>query len=54
MEGVTQQVRRALVVEDDRDIRELVDAQLLRSGLDVRAADTGPARVEAVAPSSPT
>jgi two-component system OmpR family response regulator len=48
MEGVPQQVRRAVVVEDDRDIRELITHTLTDLGLEVTAVDTGPGGVEAV------
>jgi two-component system OmpR family response regulator len=48
MEGVPQQVRRAVVVEDDRDIRELITHTLTDLGLEVTAVDTGPDGVEAV------
>ncbi|GAA4753748.1 response regulator transcription factor [Nocardioides endophyticus] len=48
MEGVPQQIRRAVVVEDDRDIRELIMHTLTDLGLEVTAVDSGPAGVEAV------
>jgi DNA-binding response OmpR family regulator len=48
MEGVAQPVRRAVVVEDDRDIRELITHTLTDLGLEVTAVDTGPAGVAAV------
>jgi len=48
MEGLPQPVRRAVVVEDDRDIRELITHTLTDLGLEVTAVDTGPGGVEAV------
>jgi len=48
MEGVPQPVRRAVVVEDDRDIRELITHTLTDLGLEVTAVDTGPGGVAAV------
>src|SRR6478752_4873094 len=48
MEGVPQPTRRAVVVEDDRDIRELITHTLTDLGLEVTAVDTGPGGVEAV------
>ncbi|WP_028645113.1 response regulator transcription factor [Nocardioides sp. URHA0020] len=48
MEGVTQRARRAVVVEDDRDIRELITHTLSDLGLEVTAVDSGPAGVAAV------
>ena len=40
--------RRALVVEDDEDIRELLEYTLSTQGFEVRAVDSGLAAVEAV------
>lgn len=48
MEGVPQPVRRAVVVEDDRDIRELITHTLTDLGMEVTAVDTGPGGVDAV------
>jgi two-component system, OmpR family, response regulator len=48
MEGVAGPVRRAVVVEDDRDIRELITHTLSDLGLVVTAVDTGPDGVDAV------
>jgi two-component system, OmpR family, response regulator len=48
MEGLAGRVRRAVVVEDDRDIRELITHTLTDLGLEVTAADSGPGGVEAV------
>jgi two-component system OmpR family response regulator len=48
MEGLPQPIRRAVVVEDDRDIRELITHTLTDLGLEVTAVDTGPGGVEAV------
>jgi two-component system OmpR family response regulator len=48
MEGVPQPVRRAVVVEDDRDIRELITHTLTDLGMVVTAVDTGPGGVAAV------
>ncbi|MDF1606262.1 response regulator transcription factor [Nocardioides sp. YIM 152315] len=48
MEGVAGPVRRAVVVEDDRDIRELITHTLTDLGLEVTAVDAGPDGVEAV------
>ncbi|MFC7496083.1 MULTISPECIES: response regulator transcription factor [unclassified Nocardioides] len=48
MEGVAGPVRRAVVVEDDRDIRELIMHTLTDLGMEVSAVDTGPDGVEAV------
>jgi DNA-binding response OmpR family regulator len=48
MEGVPQQVRRAVVVEDDHDIRELITHTLTDLGLEVTAVDTGAGGVAAV------
>uniref|UniRef100_UPI00258B78D5 response regulator transcription factor n=1 Tax=Arthrobacter sp. TaxID=1667 RepID=UPI00258B78D5 len=41
-------LRTAVVIEDDRDIRELIQVVLNQSGFDVHAADSGAAGVEAV------
>ena len=41
-------MRRAVVVEDDRDIRELITLTLSDLGLEVTAVDPGLAGVEAV------
>jgi two-component system OmpR family response regulator len=40
--------RRAVVVEDDEDIRSLIEFTLTSQGFDVRSVDTGLAGVEAV------
>jgi DNA-binding response OmpR family regulator len=47
------QERRALVVEDDEDIRALLEYTLQTQGFDVLTADTGLAGVEAVKESQP-
>jgi len=46
-------LRTAVVIEDDRDIRELIKVVLNQSGFDVHAADTGAAGVEAVREHNP-
>jgi two-component system OmpR family response regulator len=48
MEGVPQPARRAVVIEDDRDIRELITHTLTDLGLTVTAVDSGPGGVDAV------
>ena len=45
--------RRALVVEDDEDIRSLIEFTLSSQGFDVRSVDTGHAAVELVATLDP-
>ena len=46
--------RRALVVEDDRDIQELLERILTTQGFTVTTVDNGPDGVEAVRTGSPT
>jgi DNA-binding response OmpR family regulator len=48
MEGASQPVRRAVVVEDDHDIRQLITHTLTDLGLEVTAVGTGARGVEAV------
>jgi DNA-binding response OmpR family regulator len=48
MEGVPEAARRAVVVEDDPDIRELITHTLTDLGLEVTAVETGPDGVAAV------
>lgn len=48
MKGVPDRPRRAVVVEDDRDIRELITHTLADLRLEVTAVDTGSDGVEAV------
>jgi two-component system, OmpR family, response regulator len=48
MEGTTGAVRRAVVVEDDVDIRDLITHALSDIGLEVTTAESGPDGVAAV------
>jgi DNA-binding response OmpR family regulator len=48
MEGPLGRVRRAVVVEDDADIRELITHTLSDLGLEVTAVESGPDGVRAV------
>lgn len=48
MEGEQGPGRRAVVVEDEADIRDLITQALTDIGLEVTAVDTGPAGVQAV------
>lgn len=53
MEGVPDRPRRVVVVEDDRDIRELIAHTLADLGMEVTAVDTGTDGVEAVRETRP-
>jgi two-component system OmpR family response regulator len=53
MENAPVQERRALVVEDDEDIRALLEYTLQTQGFDVVAVDSGVAGVEAVRETQP-
>jgi DNA-binding response OmpR family regulator len=46
--------RVAVIVEDDRDIRDLIEAVLVQSGFEVHAATTGEEGVEAVEKHGPS